>query len=542
MQCSTSNIQHLAMLKILLIEDNIGDVYLVKALLMQSDFAGSEILNCVTLKEGLEALAQQEFTIVLLDLSLPDSLGFDTLHQLISNFPETTVIVMTGLGDREIGLRAVKAGAQDFLVKGKFDADLLAKTLHFAVERKKVLITLGLAQKAREVAEASAALKEQFIANISHEMRTPMNAIYGMSHLLAKTPLNAEQNGYIDSIKQSSEILLGVINDVLDISTLQNGKMTFEEKAFDLPELLNNVLNLMHYKREEKDLEFHMSVADSVPRIIIGDKLRLNQILFNIVGNAVKFTDKGFVKISVEAVNNPVGKLSMKFDVQDSGIGIPDDKINTIFDSFTRIRTKDRLFEGTGLGLSIVKNLVELQNGSLSASSKLGVGTRVTVIIPFKISNSLSVSDFDNPKSGEIRSQKLSEKYFRLLLVEDHKVNQLVARKTLEKQFNKIEIVIAENGKICIDLIESGEVFDIIIMDIQMPVMDGTETTAYIRKNMPYFKTPILAMSAHGFMSKRDVYEAQGFDNFILKPFKPEELFETIEQYVFAVPNYSVLL
>lgn len=527
------------MLKILLIEDNIGDVYLVKALLVQSDFAGSEIVNCVTLKEGLDALSQQEFSIVLLDLSLPDSLGFDTLHQLISNFPEAIVIVMTGLGDREIGLKSVKAGAQDFLVKGKFDADLLAKTLNFAIERKKVLVKLGLAQKAREVAEASAALKEQFIANISHEMRTPMNAIYGMSHLLAKTPLNSEQNGYIDSIKQSSEILLGVINDVLDISTLQNGKMTFEEKAFDLPELLYNVVKVMHYKREEKDLEFHLSIADSVPQIVVGDKLRLNQILFNIVGNAVKFTDKGFVKISVDTGNNTGENLLLKFDVQDSGIGIPDGKINIIFDSFTRIHTKDRLFEGTGLGLSIVKNLVELQNGSVSATSKLGKGTTVTAVIPFKLTNSLSASDIENPKS-DIRNQKLSEKSFRLLLVEDHKVNQLVARKTLEKQFNKIEIFIAENGKICIDLIESGEVFDIILMDIQMPVMDGTETTAYIRKNMPYLKTPILAMSAHGFMSKRNVYHAQGFDDFILKPFKPDELFATIEQYVFAVPDFII--
>ena len=527
------------MLKILLIEDNIGDVYLVKALLIQSDFAGSEIVNCVTLQEGLEALARHEFSIILLDLSLPDSMGFDTLHRLISQYPEATVIVMTGLGDREIGLKSVKAGAQDFLVTGKFDAELLAKTLHFAIERKKVLVTLGLAQKAREIAEASAALKEQFIANISHEMRTPMNAIYGMTHLLAKTPLTSEQHDYIDSIKQSSEILLGVINDVLDISTLQNGKMTFEEKAFDLPELLYNLVNIMQYKREEKDLKFHLYIHENVPKIICGDKLRLNQILFNIVGNAIKFTDKGFVKLTVSLEKKYANKLTLKFKIQDSGIGIPEDKINTIFDSFTRIRTKNRLYEGTGLGLSIVKNLIELQNGSISATSKLGTGTTVKAIIPFNLPTGLSNTAILNSKS-EIRNALLSDKYFRLLLVEDHKVNQLVARKTLEKQFKKIDIVIAENGKICIDLIESGEMFDIILMDIQMPVLDGTETTAYIRKNIPDLKTPILAMSAHGFMSKRDVYLAQGFDNFILKPFKPDELFDTIEQYVFAVPDFTI--
>ncbi len=523
------------MLKILLIEDNIGDVYLVKALLVQSDFADSEIVSCGTLHEGLSALAQHTFSIVLLDLSLPDSLGFDTLQQLISKFPEATVIVMTGLGDREIGLKSVKAGAQDFLIKGKFDADLLAKTLHFAIERKKVLINLGEAQKARELAEESARLKEQFIANISHEMRTPMNAIYGMSHLLAKTHLNPEQTGYIDSIKQSSEILLGVINDVLDISTLQNGKMNFEEKPFDLSELLYNVINVMQYKREEKDLEFHLSIHEAVPTLLCGDKLRLNQILFNIVGNAVKFTDKGFVKISVFNKPSHAENLIVGFMVQDSGIGIPEDKVSTIFDSFTRIRTKDRLFEGTGLGLAIVKNLVNLQNGTVSATSVLGEGTTVTAFIPFKKTNVQAIAADKNknlPDAAIKSDTSLIEIPFRLLLVEDHKVNQLVARKTLEKQFKKIEIVIAENGKICIDLLESGEVFDIILMDIQMPVMDGTETTAYIRKNMPDFKTPILAMSAHGFMSKRDVYHAQGFNNFVLKPFKPDELFEIIEKHV----------
>ena len=521
------------MLKILLIEDNIGDVYLVKALLVQSDFADSEIVNCGTLKEGLDALTQKEFSIVLLDLSLPDSLGFETLQQLISKFPEATVIVMTGLGDREIGLKSVRAGAQDFLIKGKFDAELLAKTLHFAIERKKVLVTLGVAQKAREVAEESAKLKEQFIANISHEMRTPMNAIYGMAHLLAKTSLNSEQSGYIDSIKQSSEVLLGVINDVLDISTLQNGKMTFEEKPFNLPELMCNLINVMQYKREEKNLEFHLSIDDNVPKILCGDKLRLNQILFNIVGNAVKFTDTGFVKISIH--NEPGGQddLLISFEIQDSGIGIPPDKINNIFDSFTRVRTKDRLFEGTGLGLSIVKNLVTLQNGKVSATSIPGIGTTVTATLPFKKTEAhYTIASEKNKNKSNTNVSHLTEIPFRLLLVEDHKVNQLVARKTLEKQFKKIEIVIAENGKICIDLLESGEVFDIILMDIQMPVMDGTEATAYIRKNLSNFKTPILAMSAHGFMSKRDVYHAQGFDNFVLKPFKPDEFFETIEQYV----------
>jgi signal transduction histidine kinase len=517
-------------LHILLIEDNPGDARIVEILLEESDLPNCQIYHFQTLAEGVSALMEKEFDVVLLDLSLPDSRGFETLQRLISAKPDVNVVVMTGYTDKALGLNAVKAGAQDFLMKGGFDAELLTKTLRYAIERKNVLIKLAAATRAREVAEESARMKEQFIASISHEMRTPMNAIYGMSNLLAQTILDIEQRSYIDSVRQSSEILLGVINDILEISTLQNGGMSFDYKDFDLHELMFNLVNVMQYKKDEKPLEFQLSIDPSVSTILKGDKLRLNQILFNIVGNAVKFTDEGIVKIDVQLVENQKDIMTVRFVVKDTGIGIPKGKVDTIFESFTRIRTKDRIYEGTGLGLAIVKNLVQLQNGRVWAESEIGNGTTMFIELPFGKAQGTVVAEKVATDTPQYFDSK--DRTFRLLLVEDHKMNQIVARKTLERQFGNITIQIAENGKECLEILQKGLIFDIILMDIQMPIMDGTETIAYIREFMPTMKTPVLAMTAHANISKDNSFKNYGFDDYVLKPFEPEQFFEKIHRYL----------
>jgi signal transduction histidine kinase len=516
---------------ILLIEDNPGDARLVEILLEESDLPNVQIIHRLTLGDGIAELQKRDFAVVLLDLTLPDSRGFETLERLIATKPDVNVVVMTGLADKVLGLNAVKAGAQDFLMKGGFDSDLLSKTLRYAIERKNVLIKLAAATRAREVAEESARMKEQFIASISHEMRTPMNAIYGMSNLLAQTKLDSEQRSFIDSVRQSSEILLGVINDILEVSTLQNGQMHFESADFDIIELMFNLVNVMQYKKAEKPLEFHLSIDPTVPKYILGDKLRLNQILYNIVGNAVKFTDEGFIKIGITMGKQEGDNFVLSFSVEDSGIGIPQEKVATIFESFTRIRTKERIFEGTGLGLAIVKNLVVQQGGRVFANSEYKKGTTITAEMPFKKGTpprELAVGEV--PEKPNFEASKLRE--FKLLLVEDHKINQMVARKTLERQFDNISIQVAENGRECLDILEAGHTFDIILLDIQMPIMDGNETIAYIRENMPNFKTPVLAMTAHAYISKDNIFKTYGFDDFVLKPFEPEQLFSKIHVYL----------
>jgi signal transduction histidine kinase len=529
-QNRTTTMANNSRVKILLIEDNPGDARLVEILLDESDFDNYDIINKQSLNDGIEIHSQMDFAVVLLDLSLPDSRGFETLERFVQAQPMANVIVMTGLSDKALGLNAVKAGAQDFLMKGGFDPELLAKTLRYAIERKNVLNSLDESQRARKVAEESAKMKENFIASISHEMRTPMNAIYGMSNLLAQTTLNEEQRSYIDSVKQSSEILLGVINDILEVSTLQNSKMEFESKDFDLKEMMENMLKMMQYKKNEKPLDFHLNMDASVPQFIRGDKLRLNQILFNVVGNSVKFTDKGFVKVDVQCIENKGDTYKLKFIIKDSGIGIPPDKVDTIFETFTRIRTKDRIFEGTGLGLAIVKSLVTQQDGKVWATSEVGVGTTTYVELTFGQADSVEevAAQAAIPNDFELSR----ERPFRLLLVEDHKMNQIVAKKTLEKQFLGINITIANHGREALDILEVNNDFDVILMDIQMPIMDGNETVAYIRQNMPQITTPILAMTAHAYISKDNIFKSYGFDNFVLKPFEPNQLFAKIHHYI----------
>ena len=384
-------------------------------------------------------------------------------------------------------------------------------------------------RKARDLAQTSAKMKEKFIASISHEMRTPMNAILGMSNLVIQTDLNPEQYNYISSIKQSSELLLGIVNDILEISTLENGKIAFENKDFDLQKLLDNLVNVMKYKVEEKSLQLIVDIQENVPRYIKGDKLRLNQVLYNLVGNAVKFTDKGAIHIRVLNLYDGDDNVFLKFEVEDTGIGIPKDKVAAVFETFTRIRTKDRIYEGTGLGLSIAKNLVEQQGGKIGATSVHGEGSTFFFDLVFDI-GSLDEATAPTP---ELDDTIRLDRPVRLLLVEDNKLNQMVAKKTLQKKWPDIDITIADNGQLGVEAVKEKK-FDIVLMDIQMPIMDGYEATQYIRKNMPpeVANMPILAMTAHANISKDHSYREYGMNDFVLKPFKPEQLFGKIAQYV----------
>ena len=384
-------------------------------------------------------------------------------------------------------------------------------------------------RKARDLARTSAKMKEKFIASISHEMRTPMNAILGMSNLVIQTELDPEQFNYISSIKQSSELLLGIVNDILEISTLENGKIKFENKDFDLKELLKNLVNVMQYKVDEKNLRLIVDIEENVPQFIKGDKLRLNQVLYNLVGNAVKFTDTGDIHIRVLNLYDGDDNVFLKFEVEDTGIGIPKDKVAAVFETFTRIRTKDRIYEGTGLGLSIAKNLVEQQGGKIAAKSVEGEGSTFFFDLVFDIGSKEEAS----APTPEMDDTINLDRPVRLLLVEDNKLNQMVAKKTLQKKWPDIDITIADNGQLGVEAIKAKK-YDIVLMDIQMPIMDGYEATQYIRMNMPaeIANMPILAMTAHANIAKDHSYREYGMDDFVLKPFKPEQLFGKIAQYV----------
>lgn len=297
-------------------------------------------------------------------------------------------------------------------------------------------------RKARDIARQSSKMKEQFIENISHEMRTPMNAILGMSNLVMRTPLNPEQAGYINSIKQSSEILLEVVNDILAVSEIQNSQIEFDYKFFNLYELLNNLMNVLQYRAKEKKLSLSLNIAENVPKVVNGDQKRLNQIIYNLVLNAIQFTNEGGIDVSIENLHQSHEFVHLKFTISDTGIGIPADKIAAIFETFTLLRQEGRSQQGTGLGLPIAKTLIEQQGGKIGVESSIGKGSVFFFDLLFEI------GELVIPSAIRTKSETaLNREALRLLLVEDHKMNQIVAIKTLEKYWDDIIVLVANDGE-----------------------------------------------------------------------------------------------
>ena len=395
-------------------------------------------------------------------------------------------------------------------------------TLQDVTERK---LSEQEIMKAREQAENSMKVREIFLANMSHEIRTPMNAILGFTRLLYETELSDEQRSFIDAIHFSGENLLVIINDVLDLSKIQSGKMTIEKCEFGIHEVLKGVISVMRPRTQEKGLKMISQIDQQIPHTIKGDPVRLNQILTNLISNAIKFTEKGSVTIEVHAIHNEKQDLLLQFKVTDTGIGIFEDKLPVIFENFVQASADTtRKFGGTGLGLAIVKNLVELQEGKISVSSTPGLGSTFTVHLPFeridtRIGNPVevieTVESFDALRG------------VRLLVAEDNAVNQLLVKKVLLKAGCKVDL--AMNGAEAIEYLKANK-YDAVLMDIQMPEMDGYSATEFIRSKLPrpLCQIPIIAMTAHAFGEDVNRCLAAGMNDHVSKPFKAEDLYAKI--------------
>ena len=404
-------------------------------------------------------------------------------------------------------------------------------------EKKEITGVLGIAsditrhieaeeelKHAKQLAEETVKMKEQFLANISHEIRTPMNGIIGLTRILLSSKVNQEQLKYLQSISLCGDSLMIIINDLLDVSKIEAGKMSFEKITFNIVELANQTIELYQAKADEKSIQLCLELDNKIPKYIEGDPTRLSQILNNLVSNAIKFTEKGEVRLSMLQTNNDGNKTTITFNVKDSGIGIPEKSLSSIFDSFTQACSDTtRKFGGTGLGLTIVKNLIELQEGAISVKSKLGAGTIFTFSLTYSISSEIKSKKISN------ESDQLDISHLRILVAEDNAINQLVVKKTFADWNTTIDI--AENGIMAVEMLKSND-YDLILMDIQMPEMDGYTATEIIRKKLPMNKrsTPIMAMTAHASAVEKQKCRESGMQDYISKPFDPANLKKKIAE------------
>ncbi len=394
------------------------------------------------------------------------------------------------------------------------------------LQKNEVSIHMEMVEKQKSEVERQKEFKQQFLANMSHEIRTPMNAILGMTNLTLSTALTTKQEQYLTAVKKSSENLLEILNDILDLSKLEAGKMEMENIPFRIEDVIRQVYFVMQFKAEEKGLILTTKIESDVNPILIGDPFRLNQILINLVGNAVKFTAKGEVKIIVKKEKGTIGLI--RFHVIDTGIGIPNDKIGFLFENFSQADSSTtRKFGGTGLGLSISKTLVELFNGKIEVKSELGKGSDFSFVIPFEIGNE---GDIESDDQKNLNYSSLIG--IKILVAEDNKYNQIVVQDTLESLIKDVVVEIADNGKIAIEKLLAAD-FDIILMDVQMPEMSGIEASEYIRSKMQGIKKeiPILALTSSVLEKDIKRFLAAGMNGFIPKPFKQEELLKGLAKY-----------
>ena len=376
---------------------------------------------------------------------------------------------------------------------------------------------------ARHKAEESSKAKAMFLANMSHEIRTPLNGIVGMAEQLAQSQLDADQRYFIDIMRSASSTLLSIINDVLDISKIESGKFSIETTPFNLNETVRKTLSIFGEKAKQTNISLDIELMEDRGIMHLGDPHRLSQVLFNIVGNAMKFTQAGYVRVTSQLTRGENDLCHVSFSIEDTGVGMDMAYLTKVFEAFSQEDASiTRKFGGSGLGLSIARSIVEIMGGTIQIESEKGKGTRVNIRIPMRISNEKTKQEI-----VEMTDLQKSLKGLRILAVEDNELNRMVLQVILKKC--EVIVSIAHNGQEAISLIQEQE-FDLVLMDVQMPIVDGLEATKYIRDELK-ITTPIIGLSANAMCEEVEICKAAGMNDYLVKPYSERVLVEVMKKW-----------
>ncbi len=515
--------------KILVVDDMAINLELINSVLnLEGNF------SLVLVSDGKSAIRKAKtnyFDLILLDIMMPEMDGFEVC-KILKSYPTTKdipIIFLTALNGPKDIQKAFQYGAVDYISKPFSREELTSRVnLHISLKRTREELV-----KAKRAAEAAAEAKAIFLANMSHELRTPMNGIIGMVDILKRTELTDAQQEYLNIIESSGENLLTIINDILDLSKIEAGHMELESIPFSLSEEMRRVMNIMQIIADKKKLLVKLHVGKEVPPFVKGDPVRLKQIIINLVNNAIKFTEKGDITVSVENKSAENGKVHLLFKVMDTGIGISPEGQKKLFRSFSQVdKSTTRKYGGTGLGLMICKNLTQMMDGEIGVESVEGAGSTFWFTAFLGTSNEEEYnSQHQDDDISQTDKTRLNLK-LKILLAEDNKINQKVAMLNLNNLGHKV--VIANNGIEALEKFENDN-FDIIFMDVQMPEMDGVEACKKIRemenKSGSIKKIPIIAMTANTSEDERKKYLEAGMDDYISKPFKQKELVEIFKKF-----------